>query len=155
MSCKPVCRLCNRLVISQAVTFTGGNLVINLPAGAYNNCEKYCIVVAQAIPATTTINAPVVITIGTGTQLYPLTTKNYRQVTACGIRTRTRYSVCVVTTATGGSFRMLGTPCCSPNNQLVSINGTAPAAAPETSASAETPAAASVVAETTTGGRKA
>lgn len=127
MSCKPVCRLCDKLVISQSVTFTGGNLIINLPAGAYNNCTKYCIVVAQAIPATTTINAPVVITIGTGTQQYPLTAKNCRQVTACGIRTRTRYSVCLNTSATSGTFRMMGEPCCAPNNQLASINGTAPA----------------------------
>ena len=35
MACKPVCRLCDRLVISAAVTFTGGNLVVNLPAGSY------------------------------------------------------------------------------------------------------------------------
>ena len=76
MSCKPVCRLCDNLVLSQAVTFTGGNLEINLPAGAYNNGGKYCIVVAQSIPATTTINAPVYITIGTGTELYPLTKRN-------------------------------------------------------------------------------
>lgn len=128
MACKPVCQLCRHLVLSQAVTFTDGTLIINLPAGAYNNCEKYCIVVAQAIPDTTTINAPVVITIGTGTVQYPLTTKNCRQVTACGIRTRTRYSTCVVTNATGGTFRMLGQPCCSPNNQLTSIDGTAPTA---------------------------
>ena len=127
MSCKPVCRL----VLSQAVTFTGGNLEINLPAGSYNNGEKYCIVVAQAIPETTTINAPVYITIGSGTTLYPLTKRNCAQVTACGIRTRTRYSVCVVTTPTGGSFRMLGQPCCSPSNNLSSIDG-GTAAAPAT-----------------------
>lgn len=71
MACKPVCRLCDRLVLSQAVAFTGGNLEINLPAGAYKNGEKYCVVVAQAIPDTTTINAPVYFTIGTGTTLYP------------------------------------------------------------------------------------
>lgn len=123
MSCKPVCKLCDRLVLSQAVTFTDGNLEINLPAGAYNNGEKYCIVVAQAIPDTTTINAPVYVTIGTGTTLYPLTKCNCAQVTACGIRTRTRYSVCVVTTPTDGSFRMLGQPCCAPNNNLASIDG--------------------------------
>lgn len=128
MACKNVCRLCDRLIISQAVTFTGGNLVINLPAGAYNNCGKYCIVVAQAIPDTTTINAPVFITIGTGTELYPLTKCNCAQVTACGIRTRTRYATRVVTNATGGSFRLLGRTCCAPNNQLQSIDGTAPAA---------------------------
>lgn len=123
MSCTPVCRLCSRLVISQDVTFTGGNLVINLPAGSYNNGEKYCIVVAQAIPDTTTINAPVDITIGTGTELYPLTKQSCAQVTACGIRTRTRYTVCVSTNATGGTFKMLGRPCCSPDNSLASIDG--------------------------------
>lgn len=126
MSCKPVCRLCDKLILSQSIEFTGGNLVINLPAGIYNNCEKYCIVLAQSIPTTTTISAPVVITIGDGTETYPLTKRNCAQVTACGVRTRTRYSVCVVTSATGGSFRMLGQPCCSPSNNLTSIDGTAP-----------------------------
>ena len=128
MACKPVCKLCDRLVISQAVTFDGTNLVINLPAGSYNDGCKYCIVVAQAIPAATTINAPVVITIGTGTVLYPLTNRCCAQVTACAIRTRTRYSTCVATDATGGTFNLLGKPCCSPNNALTSIDGTAPAA---------------------------
>lgn len=126
MSCKPVCKLCSRLVLSQSVTFTSGNLVINLPAGTYLDGNKYCIVVAQAIPSTTTINAPVVITIGTGTQQYPLTRCNCAQVTACGIRTRTRYSTVVATSATGGTFKLLGQPCCAPNNRLAGINGTAP-----------------------------
>lgn len=130
MACKPVCKLCNRLVISQAVTFASGVLTINLPAGSYENCEKYCIVVAQAIPDATTINAPVVITIGTGTVEYPLVKRNCAQVTACGIRTRTRYSVCVSTNSTGGTFKMLGQPCCSPDNALTSIDGTDPAPAP-------------------------
>lgn len=130
MSCKPVCSLCKNLVISQAVTFTGGNLIINLPQNSFRCNDKVCIVVAQAIPATTTINAPVFITIGTGTQQYPLTTKNCRQVTACGIRARTRYSTCVITSATSATFRMLGNPCCTPNNQLTSINGTAPTTTP-------------------------
>lgn len=128
MSCKTVCRLCDNLVLSQAVTFDGTNLVINIPAGSYDNGCKYCLVVAQAIPATTTINAPVVITIGDGTVLYPLTRCDCAQVTACGVRTRTRYSTKVVTTPTGGSFRMLGKPCCSPNSALQSIDGTAPVA---------------------------
>jgi len=129
MACKSVCRLCDRLIISQTVTFTGGNLVINIPAGDYGNNCKYCIVVAQAIPEATTINAPVYVTIGTGTVLYPLTKCNCAQVTACGIRTRTKYAVCVSTTPTGGSFRLLGRPSCAPNNNLRSIDGTAPAAA--------------------------
>lgn len=128
MACKPVCKLCDRLVISQSVTFTGGNLVINLPAGSYNNGEKYCIVVAQTIPDTATINAPVFITIGAGTELYPLTNRCCSQVTACGIRTRTRYSTVVSTSATSGTFRLLGSACPCPTNNLASINGTAPAA---------------------------
>lgn len=130
MACKPVCKLCDRLVLSQAITFTDGNLVINLPAGSYNNNEKYCIVLAQAIPTTTTIGAPVVFTIGTGTQLYPLVNKCCRPVTACGVRTRTKYSVCVETTATGATFKMLGNPACQPNNNLPAVDGTAPAATP-------------------------
>lgn len=128
MSCKPVCKLCDKLVISSGVTFTGGNVVINIPAGDYRNGCKYCLVVAQAIPTTATIAAPVVITIGAGTEQYPLTRCDCSQVTACGIRTRTRYSTIVSTNATGGTFKMLGRPCCSPNNSLGSINGTAPAA---------------------------
>lgn len=129
MACKNVCRLCDNLVISQSVTFTGGNLIVNIPAGSYANNRKICIVIAQAIPTATTINAPVFVTIGTGTVLYPLVKKNCRQVTACGLRTRTRYSTCVETTPTGGLFKMLGQPCCSPNNNLTSINGTAPTVA--------------------------
>ena len=132
MACKNVCKLCDRLIISQAITFTGGNLVVNLPAGSYNNNEKYCIVLAQAIPETTTINAPVVITIGTGTQQYPLVNRCCRPVTACGVRTRTRYSTCVETSATSAVFKMLGEPCFQPNNNLRSVNGTAPVADTQT-----------------------
>lgn len=128
MACKNSCKLCNRLVLSQSVTFTAGTLIINLPAGSYTNGCKYCIVVAQAIPATATINAPVVITIGTGTQQYPLTNRCCAQVTACGIRSRTRYATVVSTNATGGSFKLLGGTCPCPSSNLPSINGTAPAA---------------------------
>lgn len=126
MSCKNVCKLCNHLVISQAVAFTGGNLVITLPAGNYSNGEKYCIVISQSIPTTTTVAAPVMIQIGTGTDLYPLQNRCCAQVTACGVRTRTKYATRVSTSATGGAFKMLGNPACSPSNNLTAINGTAP-----------------------------
>lgn len=116
-------KLCDRFILSQAVTFADGTLTINLPAGSYANGCKYCIVVAQAIPAETTILAPVVITIGEGTTEYPLTKRCCAQVTACGIRTRTRYAVIVSTSATGGTFKMLGNPCCSPDNRLAALDG--------------------------------
>ena len=59
MNCPNQRKLCNHLIISDAVTFTDGNLLINLPQANYNNNERYCIVVAQNLPAATTITAPV------------------------------------------------------------------------------------------------
>ena len=127
MSCKNVCKLCDKLIISTAVTCTAGTgLIITIPAGSYSDNCKYCIVVAQNIPETTTINAPVFIQIGTGTQLYPVNKCDCTQLAACGIRTRTKYSMCVETTPTSGTFKLLGKSCCQPNNNLRSINGTAP-----------------------------
>ena len=128
MSCKTVCRLCDRLVLSQAVTFADGTLTINLPAGSYNDGQKCCIVIAQTIPAETTITAPVVITVGDGTAEYPLTNKCCAQLTACALRTRTRYAAVVSTNAAGGSFKLLGKASCAPNNNLPAIDGTDPAA---------------------------
>lgn len=133
MACKTACKLCNKLIISQSVTFTGGNLIINLPAGSYNDGCKYCIVVAQSIPSTATITAPVFITIGTGTQQYPLNKCDCTQATACSIRTRTRYATRVETTPTSGVFKLLGKICCAPNNNLRGINGTAPVTPASTS----------------------
>jgi hypothetical protein len=123
MSCPTYKRLCDKLIISDSVTFTGGNLVIDLPSASYNNGQKYCIVVAQTIPATTTIDAPVVITIGGDTTTtYPLVNCDCSQVVACAINTRTRYSTCVRTTTTGGSFKLLGkVPCSRCADNLLSI----------------------------------
>lgn len=124
--CSNVCRLCNRLVISNDVTFADNTLTVNIPAGDYQDGEKYCLVVAQNIPTDTTISAPVVVTIGEGTEQYPLDNSDCSQASACGLRTRTRYATRVATTPTGGAFRLLGRTCCAPNNDLASINGTAP-----------------------------
>lgn len=120
--CGNTCRLCPRLIISDSVTFADSNLLIDIPAGAYTRNGKYCIVVAQAIPTETTIDAPVYITIGgVTTTLYPLNQCDCTQVTACGIKTRTRYTVCVETTATGGTFRVKGRLCSGRNNELTAL----------------------------------
>ena len=119
-------KLCRRLVLSQAVTFADGTLTINIPAGSYGNGQRYCLVIAQAIPEATTITAPVVITIGAGTEQYPLQNRCCAPVTACAIRTRTRYATVVATSPTGGVFKLLGTPACAPNYSLAAIDGTAP-----------------------------
>ena len=126
-NCKNVCKLCPKLILSTATTFTAGTgLIITIPEGAYNDGGKYCIVIAQTIPAETTISAPVFIQIGAGSVLYPLDKCDCTQATACSMRTRTKYSTRVETTQTGGIFKLLGNVCCAPNNNLHSINGTAP-----------------------------
>ena len=111
MACKNICKLCDRLVLSTAVTYNAPNLQISIPEGSYYNDEKYCIVVAQNIPADTPIDAPVVISIVNGTQVYPLTSCDCMQVTARAIRTRIKYSTIVKTDASGGVFRLLGKLC--------------------------------------------
>lgn len=124
MACENVCKLCNKLIISDAVTYTAAtnSLTIDIPAGTYYRGQKYCIVVAQAIPDTTTITALVYISIGGDTTtLYPLVRCNCTQVTACSMRTRTKYSTVVVTDSATGSFKLLGDVPCSPNSALASL----------------------------------
>ena len=120
MGCKNIKKLCERLVLSQSVTFVDGSLIINIPEGAYNNNEKYCIVIAQDIPETTTIGANVVITIGADTTQYPLLNCNCSNVQVCQISARTRYSTKVITNISSGVFKLLGKTncnCCLYNKQ--------------------------------------
>lgn len=128
MSCQTSCKLCDRLVISNSVSFASGVLTINIPAGDYRDGCRYCLVIAQAIPSTATIGSPVVITIGAGTVDYPVTLRDCSQATVCNLRTRTKYPMRVATNATGGTFRILSKVSCAPDNSLPSINGTAPTA---------------------------
>lgn len=132
-NCKNICKLCDRLIISQSVTVVTvdgtDTLVIDLPQRAYNNCEKYCIIIAQTIPATATILMPVAFSIGgVTTTVYPLTQCNCAQVTACGIKTRTKYSTRVIINGNTGVFRLLGNVCCYPATNALSLPiATAPA----------------------------
>jgi hypothetical protein len=126
MACKPSCKLCKNLVISTAVTVITvdgtDTLVIDLPTRTYGDGCKYCIVIAQTIPATATINMPVAFSIGGDTTtVYPFVRCDCSQVTACGIRTRTRYSTIVSTSATSGVFKSLGGLSCCPTNNLESL----------------------------------
>ena len=127
--CGYIKRLCPRLILSGDVTFTAPNLVIDLPEGSYNDRQTYCIVITDAIPAETTREAPVFFTIDGGTVLYPFVSCNGTQLTERNVDTRTKYTVCVNTTATGGSFKLMGRECVMrTNNALAAIDGTAPAA---------------------------
>lgn len=124
--CNQNCRLCDKLIIStnvSIVTIDGADaLVINLPTGVYFNREKYCIVIAQTIPDSATINLPVVFSIGGDTTtVYPFMNCNCVQVTASGVRSRTKYPVVVCTSTTSGVFRALNNIRCYPADNLLSL----------------------------------
>ena len=118
--CVQNCRLCDKFILSQAITFDGTNLVVNLPAGSYGNCQKYCIVLAQSIPEATTINAPVVFTIGDGTTLYPFLNCDCTPIFASQVRTRRIYPTRVNTAVDTGVFKYVG-KCKLPSNATTII----------------------------------
>lgn len=135
--CIKNCRLCRNIVISTAVTVVtvGGTptLVIDIPAGFYTDCRRVCLVVAQAIPATATITMPVAISIGGDTTtVYPIVNCDCTQVTACAIRTRTKYGLRINTTAMSAVFKTLNKLTCYPEDTLAVISAPAATAAPAT-----------------------
>lgn len=113
MSCPTTNCLCERLVLSQGITFADGTLTINIPEGSYSNGKKYCLVLVQEIPDTTTIAANVVITIGTDTTTYPLVNCNCTNVNVCQLESRRRYSVVVRTNVQSGVFKLTGKVGCN------------------------------------------
>jgi hypothetical protein len=133
-NCIKNCRLCRNIVISTAVTVVTidgvDTLVIYIPAGFYPDCRRVCLVVAQTIPATTTITAPVAISIGGDTTtVYPIVNCDCTQVTACAIRTRTKYGLLINTSATSAVFKSLKPLPCYPQTTLEAIPAPATAAA--------------------------
>ena len=107
-------KLCNHLIISESVTFTDPNLIINIPAGSYNNNQRYCLAIGQDIPATTTIAASVGIIIGDDTTIYPLVNSNCTNVSACKIIEKGIYPVVVKTNIQSGVFKLLeNLNCCN------------------------------------------
>jgi hypothetical protein len=121
------CSLCKNLVISTSVTVVTvdgvDTLVIDIPAGGcYCNGNKICLVVAQTIPATATINQPVAISIGGDTTtVYPIVRCDCAQATACQFRTRKKYPLRINTNATSAVFKSLGGLSCFPTYQLNAI----------------------------------
>lgn len=135
MACNNTCKICPKAIYSNSVTVVAiagtETLVIDIPAGYYPNGGQYCLFIIQSISATATINMPVAISIGgVTTTVYPLVRCDCSQVTACGIRTRHRYTVRVSTNATGGVFKVIKGLSCMPDNSLTSIPVAAPAPTP-------------------------
>lgn len=121
MSCNTRCNICERIVFSNSITVAGETLVINIANGSYADCQKFCLILIQNIPDTATINMPVGITIGTDTTVYPMVRCDCTQVTACALRTRTRYPMKVATTATSAVFKVLRNLSCAPDNRLAAV----------------------------------
>lgn len=124
--CKNNCKICDNLVISDSVTLVTvdgvDTVVIDVPATSFRDGQRICLVIAQTIPTTATIVAPVAISIGGDTTtVYPLVRCDCTQATVCAIRTRTRYPLVVSTNATGGVFKALRGLACAPDNTLPAI----------------------------------
>ncbi len=124
--CKNNCKICDNIVISDSVTLVTvdgvDTVVIDVPAQSFRDCQKICLVIAQTIPTTATIVAPVAISIGGDTTtVYPLVRCDCAQATVCAIRTRTRYPLVVSTNTTGGVFKALRGLSCAPDNALPAI----------------------------------
>lgn len=123
-----VMRIDPRSVTPDAVTFAGDTLTINLPQRTYNGGCPYFLRLVDPIPAGTTVGAAVELTIGTGTETYPLLSACGGQVTAEMLRTGYSYPVTVVQSGTGGAFKLLAQLRYNKYNAAFSVDGTAPAA---------------------------
>lgn len=114
MACKN--RICRRAIFSNSITLVTvdgtDTLVIDIPAGTYENCGRYCLFVTQDIPPANW-NVPVAISIGgVTTTVFPLVGCNCAQIIVKQLNTDMRYPVRVNTNG-GGSFRVLeGMRCC-------------------------------------------
>lgn len=114
-------KICDNIIISDSVTVTDGSVYIDVPERTFSNCEKVSLVVAQNIPDTATVNAPVYITIGgVTTTLYPLIACNGSTVTASMVKPRNKYSLVVIITGENGLFK-LTCPICGQNSNNLSV----------------------------------
>lgn len=142
-NCINNCSLCRKLIISQAINFdaTTNTVIVDLPAGNYGNCCDYCMVFAQSVPASATINAPVVFSIGGGATQYPFLNCDCTPILASQIRTRRKYKTKVSTAVNSGVFKYIG-KCCLPSNSttvLQSIPAPTTTSTPATATVANTP----------------
>lgn len=110
------CKICKHLVASVTVTVTATALVINIPERTYDNCEKFCLLVAQEVPATATRGLPVVVTIGTDTTQYPLVNCKGLPVTQEYIGQGNIYKSKVLTTTTSAIIKVLCEISCACTN---------------------------------------
>lgn len=107
MACRN--KLCPSFTIVSDVTFAAGVLTLNIPAGTYNNCERYCLVIADTIPTEATLASTIVVTIGDDATAYPLLLCNGTQATLNSFRIQSRHKYATIfhtLLGGGGNFRL-------------------------------------------------
>lgn len=94
MNCNKNCKCCNNRLISTSVAITGAEpnqvLTITVPNQTFENLERKCLIIAQAIP-TGANNIPV--QIQSGDVVIPVMVKTGNFLRADQIRCRRRYSI--------------------------------------------------------------
>ena len=117
------CRLCDKFILSTAINYdaTTNTIIVGLPENSYSNGCKYCIVLAQSIPTSATINAQVVFSIGSNPIQYPFVNCDCTPIYASQIRTRRIYPTRVNTAVGTGVFKYIG-KCCLPSNATTTVN---------------------------------
>ena len=116
MECIKNCKLCDKLILSTAINYDTATdrVLVGLPENVFENCRRYCIVLAQAIPTAATIDSQVFFTVGTNPTQYQFVNKDCTPVYATQIRTRKIYSIRVNTGINAGVFKYVGN-CCLPS----------------------------------------
>lgn len=90
MACNRRCNICNNLVAVTKIEIVGGNLVLTIPEGTYENHKQVCLMITQNIPVSDTI-LPIVIKIGEDTRTFYLLNKNGNFVYSDQIKSRRLY----------------------------------------------------------------
>ena len=119
-----------KTILTTAVAVSGTNLVLTIPETTFNNCQSYCIRIAQDIPATATNLMNVAIQIGATATLYPIVRKCGHYLYANQVRTRRNYLLL----AAGDTQRFVlvnGFICASNCGTVTTIPAPAPATAVE------------------------
>lgn len=107
MKCKKG-KFCNNFVFSESVTVDTDTLVVNV-SSIPSPCG--CLAITQVIPDTATVNMPVVVTIGEGTEQYPLIDKCGVQLSAGRLDIRRRYQYRYISANTTSIIKLYGTRC--------------------------------------------
>lgn len=120
-------RIDPRCITAESITFAAGTVTINVPQRTFYAGCPYFLRITEEVPEDATVNAPVVLTIGTGTVEYPLMKVCGGQVIAADLRSGYSYPITLVQGGTNGAFKLLDRLPCTPVSAVATADGTAPA----------------------------